>query len=461
MQKRDGEKVVILGAGRQGQALAIYFSRANADVVLSDSKPADRLQSEFKALAEYPIHWVTGSHPLSLLDSADGVYVSGGADLKIDFIQQAIKRGIPVKNDTELFLENVTAPVIGITGSSGKTTTTTLVGRIAERAAAPEQNVWVGGNIGNPLLTLLDQIKPQDIVVLELSSFQLELTRHSPHIAAILNITPNHLDRHGTMEAYVAAKRNLLVYQTKTDKTVLNREDRYFAELQNQLPSQIISFGMARGEETVAAQVFFEGNQLLIDNGSETIPVLLKSEISLRGQHNLLNVLAACAVGFAAGFTAEAMRAGIIDFRGVAHRLQLVREKGGVRWYDDSIATAPERSLAALNSFDEPVIMLLGGRDKKLPWTELVAALHHKAKATVLFGEAADMIEKALLDGTTAGSSLVIRKAKELEEAVSLANELAVSGDVVLLSPGGTSFDAYRDFEERGEAFVKWVQTLR
>ncbi|NMA11557.1 MAG: UDP-N-acetylmuramoyl-L-alanine--D-glutamate ligase [Chloroflexi bacterium] len=459
MQKRDGEKVVILGAGRQGQALAIYFSRANADVTLSDIKPADHLQSEFNALADYPIHWVTGSHPLSLLDSADGIYVSGGADLKIDFIQQAMKRGIPVKNDTELFLENVTASIIGITGSSGKTTTTTLVGRIAERAAAPGQNVWVGGNIGNPLLTLLDQIKPHDIVVLELSSFQLELTQHSPQIAAILNITPNHLDRHGTMEAYVAAKRNLLAYQTKADKTVLNREDHYFMELQTRLPSQVISFGMARGAETVTAQVFFEGAQLLIDNGSDTIPVLLKSEISLRGQHNLMNVLAACAISFAAGFPVEAMRAGIIDFQGVAHRLQLVREKDGVRWYDDSIATAPERALAALNSFDEPVIMLLGGRDKKLPWTELVAALHHKAKAAVLFGEAADMIENALADEDT-GSPLIVRKAKELEEAVSIADKLAVSGDVVLLSPGGTSYDAYRDFEERGKAFVKWVHTL-
>lgn len=458
----EGKKGLMLGAGRQGQALVQYMVAHGAEMTLSDRLPFDRLKTAYQALCELPVHWVTGGHPFSLLDEVDFVCVTGGADLKQPVLQEAQKRGLPILNDTQVFLMEVNAPVIGITGSSGKTTTTTLVGQMAETAARPDQKVWVGGNIGTPLLTIVDEIGPQDIVILELSSFQLELTTASPQIAAVLNITPNHLDRHGTMKAYIEAKRSIFKYQDENGFVILNRDDPNSWQLKNEIIGNLVSFGFDNPskENDLHNAIYMASSEIKrIVNGVRD-DIVRMDQIQLRGRHNVYNVMAACAIASAAGFPVEAMRKAIIGFTGVNHRLQYVRHFRGAAWYNDSIATAPERTLAAIRSFDEPLVMLLGGQDKKLPWDELAVAVHQHAHAAILFGQAAPLIKEALIRNQPEDGKLELIEVDTLEEAVHAAAGNCHPGDVVLLSPGGTSYDAFKDFEERGRAFTEWVMQL-
>lgn len=455
----------MLGAARQGQAVIRYSVGKGAHGILSDLKSLDKLTAAQEVLKDLPVRWVTGSHPLELLDETDIVCISGGTDPQIPILKEAAGRSIPILNDTQIFLDTVKAPVIGITGSSGKTTTTTLAGRMAEFASNKEQKVWVGGNIGNPLLTFSDDINSNDIVILELSSFQLDLTTVSPKIAAILNITPNHLDRHGTMEAYIAAKKHIINYQDSSCFAILNRDDRISWSLRNEIRGRLISFGFKKPSDlsrSVETAVIYLENETIrrYSNGRDEVLIPIEM-IRLRGSHNISNVMAACAISTAAGFSSEAMQKGVEGFVGVDHRLQWVRELHGANWYNDSIATSPERTLAAIHSFNEPLVLLLGGRDKHLPWEKLAVKVHEQARAAVLFGEAAPLIEVALENDRTDESNLIVISCSTLEDAVEKAALLAKPGDVVLLSPGGTSYDAFNDFEERGKAFTKWVLQLK
>lgn len=455
----ENKTVVVLGAARQGLGLAKYAARHGANVIVTDGKAFEQLSAAREELKDLDVEWVCGGHPLSLLDRADMVCVSGGADLRIPFLQEAKKREIPILTDAAVFLQQVKNPVIAITGSSGKTTTTTLVGRMARAAAKPGQKVWVGGNIGIALMTFIDDIGPDDIVVLELSSFQLELVGNSPHIAAILNITPNHLDRHGTMENYTAAKVNILRFQSEEDTAVLFRENELTWDQRKLVKGDLVSFGFDEPDSCEKGTVFLRGSQIIYrDNGRESV-IMDTGLILLRGRHNVCNVMGACAIAAAAGFPPEAMRAGVENFTGVEHRLQWVRKYHGADWYNDSIATAPERTMAALHSFHEPLVLLLGGRDKHLPWDELAAEIQHKAHCVVLFGEAAGLIEEALEQAQTPDGPEVIR-CDLLEDAVKAAAGACREGDVVLLSPGGTSYDAFVNFEERGNRFTEWVKAL-
>ena len=379
--------------------------------------------------------------------------------MRIPFLREARERNIPILSDAAIFLNKVKNPIIAITGSSGKTTTTTLVGRMAQAAAKPGQKVWVGGNIGFPLLSFIDDIQPEDIVVLELSSFQLELVKDSPHVAAILNITPNHLDRHETMENYTAAKVNILRWQKPGDTAVLYRENDLSWAQRKILAGDLISFGFSDPGADEDKAVFLQDDVIVYREKGSVIPIMGTDLILLRGQHNICNVMAAAAISLAAGFPPEAIRAGVEGFTGVPHRLEWVRRYHGADWYNDSIATAPERTMAALHSFTEPLVVLLGGRDKKLPWDELAAELQKRAHCVVLFGEAAGLIENVLAAAQTPEGPEVIR-CLLLEDAVKEAAKKCQPGDVVLLSPGCTSYDAFVNFEERGEMFAKWVKAL-
>lgn len=470
-----GKRVLIVGGARQGQAAARWLTRHGARVTLNDQRPLEEMRAAQSALADLPVTWVLGSHPLDLLDETEVVCLSGGVPLTNPIVSQALKRGIQLTNDTQLFLEIVPCRTIGITGSAGKTTTTTLVGRMAskekdeirrmkaeERSDSPvilHPSAFVGGNIGDPLLNYVDDMQPGDLAVLEISSFQLEQMTISPNIAAILNITPNHLDRHATMAAYTAAKARILEFQTAQDTAILGRDDTGAWNLRPKVRGRLYSFGFSPMPEGGQGTFLRQGMIYLRTPDTETA-LLAESSVQLRGDHNRLNVLAACALACAAGLSVEAIRAGIQDFHGVAHRLELVREWNGARWYNDSIATTPERSLAAIRAFDEPIVLLLGGRDKNLPWEELAALLHERVDHVVLFGEAADKINSALGVAVPGGRPFTLARCAGLEEAVQAAAGVAEAGDVVLLSPGGTSFDEFRDFEERGEVFRKWVSEL-
>jgi UDP-N-acetylmuramoylalanine--D-glutamate ligase len=376
-------------------------------------------------------------------------------------VAEARRRNIPLANDTQLFLEATPARVIGITGSSGKTTTTTLVGMMAEAAAQGGQGgrVWVGGNIGNPLLGDVDAMGADDLAVLELSSFQLELVERGPQVAAILNITPNHLDRHHSMDAYRTAKQRILDFQTPEDTAVLGWDSPETRALGSKVRGRRTFFSLSP-KAWQGDGAYLQTGWIVTERDGKVEPVVMANAVQLRGSHNLLNTVAACAIGAAAGFPAEAMAGAIAGFRGVAHRLELVGRKCGADWYNDSIATAPERAIAALRSFREPIVLLAGGRDKKLPWEDWAALVRERVDHLVLFGESADLIRRAVGEIPPGGRPFTVAMVRTLDEAVRAAAAVAEEGDVVLLSPGGTSFDAFRDFEERGERFRKLVETL-
>ena len=469
--------MLVLGAARQGIALARWLCRHGAAVTLSDTKTEEALAEARASLANLPIQWALGGHPMSLLEGAEVVCLSGGVAADLPIVREAVRRGLTLTNDTQIFMDLAPCKTIGITGSAGKTTTTAMLGEMAASALkeagnhlgeahAPASSVYVGGNIGDPLLNHLDGMSASDLAILEISSFQLEQMTISPNVAAVLNITPNHLDRHGTMAAYTAAKARMIEFQKAGDSAVLGHDDPGSWGLRNRVKGQLFSFGLAKPPADVDGTYHEDGILYLVDRGVP-IPLLRREQIPLRGTHNLLNTLAAFAVGHAARLPLDAMLSAATAFEGVPHRLQLVRVVNGVAWYDDSIATAPERVMAAVRSFDQPMVLLLGGRDKNLPWTDLARLVCRRVDHVVLFGEAARMIEHELrraqelaLAGRDMKRPYTIDREEGLQTAVARASKVAESGDIVLLAPGGTSFDEFKDFEERGDRFQSWVQAL-
>ena len=466
MMNWQNKRVVILGLARQGVALTRYLAAQGACVTASDMN-ANADLADLRDLAEF----VLGEHPLSLLDNCDLLCLSGGVPIDLPIVLEAKRRGIPLSNDAQIFFEVCPAPIIGITGSAGKTTTTTLVGEMLKEEARlqvgrleglPEPsnlptykpaNVFVGGNIGNPLISDVCEMHAQDKVVMELSSFQLELMTTSPHIACVTNITPNHLDRHGTMAAYIAAKKHIVDFQSAEDWQVLCADDAVTRTLNTQAKTAWFSITQEP-----------QGDGAWMDEGGElrvrlsqvpgTLRLCHRRELLLMGDHNILNVLAAAMVSALAGASIEAIRKVATTFRGVAHRLQLISDLIGARWYDDSIATAPERLMAALKCFAQPVILLCGGRDKHLPWSEAAQLMLARCKHIILFGEMAQMVSDQL---SVVSGQLPAVICHSLAEAVAEAKRVAGAGDVVLLSPGGTSYDAFKDFAERGDAFRGYV----
>lgn len=486
-------RVVVLGMARQGTALARFLLAHGADVTLSDLRSAEQLADVRRDLerfaaergAEARLRFVLGGHPLDLLDGTDLLCLSGGVSPAIAIVQEAVRRGISLSNDGALTLRHCPVPVIGITGSAGKTTTTTLTGLMLEASGL---TTHVGGNIGTPLIDRLDHIGPGEKVVMELSSFQLELFDRSPAVAAVLNITPNHLDRHPSMSHYAAAKANILRFQERGDTCVLGADDPYTGawlisgrceipadegqpEVYFPLQAARLGFSLHGPVEAGAFLAGHEADEQLVWRrpGLADVTVCRVRDVRLRGRHNLANILAACCLAGAAGATVDAMASVATTFCGVSHRLEIVRQRDRVLWVNDSIATAPERMMAALRSFSEPIVLLLGGRDKHLPWQDAAAAIHAvdrarnpRVRAVVLFGEAAGLIAAALAEYVQASGATPVPVATvaDLPAAVDVARGLVRPGDVVLLSPGGTSFDAYPDFAARGDHFRALVEAL-
>src|SRR5258706_10799882 len=460
-QNWKGKRVVIIGAARQGLALARYLARNGAQVMLNDRRKSEELQSEMAELAKFDIQWVLGDHPLTVLDNTpEIVCVSAGVPLDNPIVAAAQKNGIRLSNDTQIFMEAIKCKTIAIPGSAGKPTTTTLVGRIAQSSTAGKYGrVWIGGNIGDPLINYVNEMQPSDLAILEISSFQLELMTSSPNVATVLNITRSHLDRHRTMEAYTDAKARILDYQSANDAAVLGRDDAGAWGLAGKVHGKLFSFGFS---PLPAGQngAYVENEKFFLRDGAEIIRIPVEEHIELRGEHNNLNVLAACTVAHAAGLTPQDMLAGIPGFRGVPHRLEFVRTWRGAQWYNDSIATAPERTIAAIKSFGGPLILLLGGRDKDLPWDDLAKLIHQRVDHVVLFGENAEKISAALGPRIAGSRPFSLTRVDKCYDAVIAASRLAQPGFVVLFSPGGTSYDEFKDFEERGEKFRQWILEL-
>ncbi len=513
----EKRNVVILGMGRQGMALARFFVAAGAKVALSDIAPAKKLAEELDQLGDLPVSLDLGGHSPNLLDDCDLLCLSGGVRLQMPFVQNAIRRGIPLSNDSLLTMQLAPCPVIAITGSSGKTTTTTLVGEMLQETFADAHTVHVGGNIGAPLVDRLDTIQEDDWMVLELSSFQLELfdphiaygpfDSLGPDVAAILNITPNHLDRHASMADYALAKSNLLRHLKPTSVVVLNADDPVTGQMagwENEeapvpadwaLEPVLAQCRSALGKDrrTVPFSTSASRIRRISLQGSETLPppaaageqphapasgawasetsaelvyqgrpFCRRADVRLRGEHNISNLLGAAAISGAAGASPEAMERVARSFAGVPHRLEEVRPRGNVVWINDSIATAPERAVAGLQVFPpgaQTLILLAGGKDKNLPWDAFADEVLDRVQCLIGFGEAGSMIadkvrERASFRRMSAPCCAVVQR---LDEAVVLARQTATPGTVVLFSPGGTSYDAYKDFEQRGEHFRNLV----
>lgn len=453
-----GRTALVIGLAREGIDLTRFLTAHGSNVVVSDQKSEADLAEAITTLDAAnvlggrtsddqtgTVALRLGGHDLAHLDNVDVVYASPGVPPEHLLLDEARRRGIRISSLVELFFALCPAPILGITGSAGKSTTTSLIG---EMFGAAGRDVFVGGNIGRPLLGKLEHMTERSWVVMELSSFQLEPLTVSPHIALITNVTPNHLDRHPSMEAYWAAKGQILAHQGPSDWAILNTDDAW--TMRYRPNGRVLRFSM----EGVVEGAYLADRQVMLFGE----PLLDVGAIPLRGRHNVANVLAACASAQAAGIDRQAMTAAIRTFRGVPHRLQTVAEHDGVTFVDDSIATAPERSIAALEAYDEPLVLIAGGRDKHLPMDTWSRSIVRKVRHVVLLGEMSDQVEEAVRRADPSYSA--ISRATSMEQAVRLAAAVARSGDVVLLSPGGTSYDMYRDFEERGHDFARAVKAL-
>lgn len=445
----QGKKVAVIGLGISNIALIKFLKAAGAQISARDQKGAAQLGERLQELQGLGVELILGPEYLAGLEEYDAVVVSPGVPKNIPQLREAAQRK-PLESEIGLFFRYCPAPIYGITGSSGKTTTTTLVGEILRTAGF---HTFVGGNIGNPLIAELPRLEPGDKVVLELSSFQLEDLKASPRGAVLTNIAENHLDVHGSMESYIDAKKNIYRHQGPEDFLVLNYDDPTTRAMGKEAPGKVFYFSM---ENKVRDGAYLRGQDLVyVREGEETV-VLRREALKLRGAHNAANFLAATVLSVAAGATLQAAAEVGRSFQGVPHRLEFVAEHAGVRYYNDSIATTPQRTLAALNSFAEPIILIAGGYDKKLSFAPLAEAVHKRVKHLVLLGATAQQIRQAVL----ALGGFPLQVVENLEQAVAAAREAAEPGDCVLLSPACASYDQYADFTERGAHFRRLVHQL-
>ena len=443
-----GKRVLVVGLGKSGVASALFLASRGARVTVSDAKSEDQLVNEIPALLDRGITVEPGKHGERTFRDQDLIVVSPGVPSEVGPLQHARKLGIPVIGEIELTARFLEGHIVAITGSNGKTTTTTLTGEII---ASGGRKTLVGGNIGTPAITFVEHSSADTWVVLEISSFQLEsIETFRPHISTILNITPDHLDRHGSMENYIAAKKRIFENQTAEDFAVLNADNEITHSLAAGLKPQVLWF--SRRHE-VDRGAFLRGESIVYRDGHD-VEIMPVSEIALKGAHNVENVLAAVAIGMAAGIEPVAIRRAVKDFRAVEHRLEYVATLRGVQYYNDSKATNVDAAIKALQSFPANIHLILGGKDKGSDYSELSTLIAERVKRVYTIGAAAAKIESQI------GNSAPVTSAITLEQAVRKAADLAVEGDIVLLAPACASFDQFPSYEHRGRVFKELVQSL-
>ena len=447
----SGKKVLIIGAARSGIAAARFLVERGAVVALSDKKPLDQWTPEAQALKDSGVGLLPGEPPGWLLDQIELVVVSPGVPANIIPIRYAERAGAEVIGEIELAARYLKGRIVAITGSNGKTTTTSLIGELLREAGLP--GVQVGGNIGKALISMVEDSRDDGWTVVELSSFQLETIRtFRPSIAIVLNVTPNHMDRYETFNDYAAAKHRIFMNQTEDNVAVLNADDPTVASWASGLRARVMWFSVRK--ELGDQGVWLSGNELMFGD-----QVLLNvDELKLRGMHNVENVAAAFAAGLAAGASVDSMAATAKQFNPVEHRLEFVAEIEGVRFYNDSKATSVDATLKALEAFANDsgkVVLILGGRGKKAPYEPLASLVKAKVRKFVLIGEDAETIAKELGDF---GS---FEFASDMNDAVTRSFKSAEKGDVVLLAPACASFDMFESFEHRGKVFKSAVGDLK
>jgi UDP-N-acetylmuramoylalanine--D-glutamate ligase len=447
-----GAKVLVLGAARSGIAAARFLLGQGAVVALTDQKPLDKWTPDAVALKESGVGLLPGEPPSWLLDQLDLVVVSPGVPANIIPIRYAERAGAEVIGEVELAARFLKGRIIAITGSNGKTTTTSLIGELLRDAGLPVQ---VGGNIGKALISMVESSRDDGWTVAELSSFQLETIKtFHPSIAVVLNVTPNHMDRYETFTDYAAAKHRIFMNQTADDVAVLNADDLTVSSWERGLRAQVMKFSVRKELES---GVFLRDRELVF-RGNEGEKILLRvDQMKLRGLHNVENTAAAFASGLAAGAAIDSMNSTAKRFDPVEHRLEFVTEFDGVKFYNDSKATSVDATLKALEAFaGEPgkVVLILGGKGKKAPYAPLESLVRTKVRKLVLIGEDADTIAAEL------GNFAPFERALDMKDAVARSLRSAEKGDVVLLAPACASFDMFESFEHRGKVFKEAIHRL-
>lgn len=452
MMDLKGKKVLVVGLGKSGLAAALFLRHRGAQVTVSDIRSAEALAKDIPALLEEGINVEAGGHGLLTFRRQDLIVVSPGVPLDTPELVQVRRFGLPVIGELELAARFLKGKTLAITGSNGKTTTTALVGEILQGAGLP---TLVGGNIGVPVVALIESSTDETWSVLEVSSFQLETTEEfHPAIAVILNVTPDHLDRHGTFENYALAKERIFARQTAEDSLVLNADNARAAAAAERSTAPVYWFSL---EHPVEKGAWVEGGQLVFresaDGQVETIMPL--ANIPLKGEHNVENVLAAICVARLAGVAAEQVRKGVEGFKAVEHRLEFVATVNGVDFYNDSKATNVDATAKAVAAFSTGIHLILGGKDKNSDYTQLSDLLRRNVRAVYTIGSAASKIESQLRGVVT------MQSCETLDKAVSAAATAAHPGEVVLLAPACSSFDQFESYEHRGRIFKELVAEWR
>ncbi len=445
----NNKRVLVVGLGRSGVASALFLKSRGARVTVSDTKSEDQLRADIPVLLDHGIAVETGRHGERTFQNQDLIVVSPGVPVDAQPLVQARALGEQVIGEIELASEFLPGPIVAITGSNGKTTTTTLVGEILAKAGL---KTLVGGNIGTAAISLVERATPETVTVLEVSSFQLEtICKFHPKVAVALNVTPDHLDRHRTFETYANAKARVFENQHSDDFAVLNADDPTCVEMAAKLKAQV--FWFSRKREVEQGAFVRQGNVHLRRGGAEheVIPV---SDIPLKGSHNVENVLAAICAGELMGCSPGVIRSAVREFKAVEHRLEYVATVRGVEYYNDSKATNVDATIKALESFPGNIHLILGGKDKGSDYTVLNDLLRQRVKCVYTIGAAAEKIQKHI-----AGAAKVVSSGT-IESAVKQASAAAQSGDIVLLAPACASFDQFKSYEHRGRVFKELALAL-
>ena len=445
----DGKRVLVVGLARTGLVSALFSAAYGAKVTATDERPIPEVAEAAEKLRVAGVKLELGGFVPPTFLEQDLIVVSPGVPAKIEPLENARAKGIPVWSEIELAWRFLRGKLVAITGSNGKTTTTSLVAHILKTSNVP---TLIGGNIGTPLLALVETSVDTSVTVAEISSFQLEtIDSFRPEIGVLLNLTPDHLDRHITFEEYAGAKMRMFENQLEKDIALLNADD---PEVTKRMPAKPKIFWFSR-QKRVATGAFLRDDQIIFRHEGSEVELARLADIQLRGQHNVENVLASCAAAYLAGAVPAAIAAGVKSFRGVEHRLEFVAELSGVQYYNDSKATNVDAAVKAVEAFPGPLVVILGGRDKGSPYAPLRELLHERARLALLIGESAEKIAADL------GDAVAFENAGTLQQALHIAARHVQPGDTVLLAPACSSFDQFENYEHRGRVFKELVAQMQ
>ncbi len=452
MMDFQDKKILVVGAGISGIAVAAILQQKGATVTLNDNKQEQDLLHDVTPARKAGVAVVLGKQDNALLDTADMVVISPGVPTSIPLIREAEARQIPVISEIEVAYQLCKAPMVAITGTNGKTTTTTLLGELMKTA---NDDVVVGGNIGMALSAETEAVSADGIVVAEISSFQLERVQDfCPKVAAILNVTPDHIDRHGSFDNYRLTKERIFAKQSKDEYVVLNYDEPIVRDMANRATGTVFYF--SRMVELTNG-MFVKDGSIVLNWAGETTEVCPLSELQIKGNHNVENALAACSVAFLAGVKTSDMRDVLANFQSVEHRIEFVRELDGVGYYNDSKATNPESAIKALEAFADGIVLIAGGHDKMTDLTEFMTKIKERVTHLVLIGEAAGRFRA---EAEKMGVAPITDMGYSMEDAVKFAHSVAKCGETVVLSPACSSYDMFNSYEERGREFKRLVHLL-